>query len=209
MLWIVLAAQISAPAPESAKQWFSGDDVPQYLVIRGSGLWNVPVRVTVEPTGQILGCQAEITGRVPELNNHTCSIIRRRGKFRPATIAGVATYGVYRMSVRYVVADAPWDTSKVSSADIDVDVNRLPSGVSAPSLVKVSFAVDTNGGKSSCEADETIGLEVANNHPALVTLACDVIMKDYRATPANVSGTPVASVQNASVRFSTPPSQGK
>ena len=209
MFWIAVAAQITAPAPEAAKRWFSYNDVPQYLIARGSGLWSVPVRVTVEPTGRIHSCEVEVTGPFPQLNGHTCGIIRRRAKFRPATSGGAAAYGVYRTSISYAVADAPWDTSTVSSADIDVDVMRLPAGVSSPNLVRVAFAVDVNGGKTSCEADGTVGLELVNNHPALVSVACDLIMKDYKATPAKVSGAPVASIQNASVRFSAHPNPDK
>ncbi len=208
MFWIVLAAEVTAPAPYPVIGWFSYKDTPQYLIRQGPGLWTVPVRVTVEPTGRINSCQAEAIGPVPQLNGYTCSIIRRRVKFRPATIAGSPAYGVYRTAVRYVVADAPWDISKVSSADFDIHLDRLPSGLTSPRLVKVAFAVDANGQKSFCEADETAGPLVSRDL-SLVAVACDRVMKGYRATAATVAGKPVASVQNASVQFSAPTSQGK
>jgi hypothetical protein len=208
MFWLALAAQISAPAPKSIVSWFSADDVPEYLLQQGPGVWEVPVRVSVAPDGEIRGCQAETAGPATALDDHTCKIIRRRGKFRPAQIDGVPTDGVYRTSITYVIADTP-RYSKVSNADIDVDLKRLPAGLKSPTLVKVVFKVDATGTKSLCAADGTEGLERVNNHPALVPIACDQVMKLYRANPATVSGTAVISVQNASVQFSAPPPRQK
>ena len=207
MFWIALAAQITAPAPDSPSRWFSGNDVPQYLIKRNSGLWLVPVRVSVAPDGKIRGCEAEAVGQVPSLDDYTCGIIQHRAKFRPAEIDGIPTFGVYRTSVMYVVADVPLDTSKVSNPDIDVSLKRLPAGLDSPTLVKVAFTVDASGQKSSCTADGSAGLERVNNHPDLVAVACNQIMEGYRATPAAVAGQPIASVQNALVRFSAAPSK--
>lgn len=198
MFWIALAAEVAAPAPDLTKRWLSYKDTPQYLIRQGPGLWTVPVRVTVEPTGRIQSCRAEAIGPFPQLNEYTCKLIRRRARFRPATIAGLPAYGVYRTTIRYLVADTPRDISKVSSADIDVTLDRLPAELTSPTLVKVAFAVDPNGQKSSCKADGTAGPFVSRN-AALVVVACDRIMKGYQATPAMVSGRPVVSVQNASV----------
>ena len=205
MFWIALAAEITAPSPSSPHRWFSGNDVPQYLIKRDSGLWLVPIRISVAADGKVRDCQAEATGQVPSLDEYTCGIIRHRAKFRPAQIDGVPAFGVYRTSIMYIVADAPWDTSKVSSPDMDVALKSLPAGLESPTLVKVAFAVDTNGEKSSCTGDGSAGLERVNNRPDLVAVACDQIMKSYRATPATVSGQPVVSVQNALVRFSALP----
>jgi hypothetical protein len=208
MFWVALAAGVTAPAPDLAKRWLSYKDTPQFLIRQGPGLWTVPVRVTVDPTGRIQSCRVEAIGTVPQLNDHTCGLIRRRARFRPATIAGVPAYGVYRTKVPYLVADAPRDMPKVSGADIDVQLDRLPAGLTSPKLVKVAFAVDTNGHKSSCEADETGGRFVSLD-PALVAFACDRTMKEYQATAAIVSRQPVVSVQNASVQFTAPVIQGK
>jgi len=104
----------------------------------------------------------------------------------------------------WAVADAPWDTSKAINADVDVTVERLPAGVQSPTFVKVAFAVEAGGGKSSCAPDGTKDIHRIENHPALIPIACDQIMKSYRATPAaDTAGRPVTSVQNALVRFST------
>ena len=206
MLWLALAAQITAAAPESPARGFSSDDVPRLLLSRGSGLWWVPVRVTVAPDGRILGCEVEAAAnQIPALNEHTCRIIRVRASFRPATLGGVATLGIHRTSVMFAVADAPWDTSRASNPDLDVSLNRLPQGLQSPTLVKVVFAVDPVGAISSCAADGTASFEQrVNNHPDLVNIACDQVVNRLHATPARISGSPVASVQNAVIRFSAP-----
>lgn len=203
MFWIAAAAQVVAPFPEKATSWFSLDDMPIYLLKQGPGLWQVPIRVTVEPQGKLRSCEVEATGGIADLNRLTCRIVMRRAKFQPARIQGAPAIGVYRTSIMWVVADAPWDTSTAINADVDVTVERLPAGIQPPTFVKVAFAVDAGGGKSSCAPDATKDIHRIENHPALVPIACDQVMKTYRATPAtDAAGTPVTSVQNALVRFS-------
>jgi len=203
MFWIVVAAQVSAPVAEKATSWFTPDDMPIELVKQGPGLWQVPLRVTVEPNGKVRSCEVEATGGMADLSRLTCRIVMRRAKFQPAKLEGAAAIGVYRTSIMWVVADAPWDTSKAINADIDVTVARLPATVQSPTFVKVAFAVDAEGGKSLCAADAAKELHRIENHPALVPIACDQVMKSYRATPAtDGTGKPVTSVQTALVRFS-------
>jgi hypothetical protein len=201
MLWIALAAQVAVPAPESPGKWFKGRDTPEYLIQR-TGVWWVPVRVTVGPDGKILSCKAERRSEFPQLDGHTCGIIRRRAKFRPAQINGAPAYGVYRTRIRYAVAHTPYDLPKIPHADVDVYVDRLPSGLKSPRLVKVAFVVDASGGKSSCAVDHAANLERGDNDPELISIACEQVTKQYPATPASISGSPVVSVQNAVVQFS-------
>jgi hypothetical protein len=205
MFWIALAAQISAPIPETPTSWFSPNDMPIYLLQEGSGFWQVPIRVNVRPDGKVRSCDVEAAGGVPDLNELTCRLIMRRAKFQPARIEGIPSAAVYRTSIMWVVADAPWDTSKAINADVDVAIERLPTGLKSPTFVRVMFAVDTMGSKSSCAADTSKGLQRIENHPALVPVACQQIMEMYRASPAtDVTGRPVLSVQSALVRFSAP-----
>jgi TonB family protein len=202
MFWLALAAQISVPAPKNVSEWFFVDDVPEYL-IRQSGLWLVPVRITVGSDGKIRDCDVEGTSGISDLDKRTCRIIMRRARFKPASIGGAAAPGVYRTTVTWAVADAPFDRSKVSSADIDVTVQRLPAGANSPTQVRVAFVVAPDGTKSSCVVDDVKGFEQIENVPALVSIACDLIMEKYPATPVvDQSGVPITSVQNALVRFS-------
>jgi hypothetical protein len=205
MLALLFAAQVVAPDPSNVGKWFSYNDVPLYLVKQNSGVWQVPVRIDVASDGKIVSCEAEVRGRVPALDAHTCNIIRRRAKFRPAQIDGVPTHGVYRTAISYFVSESAAEPRSPSNADVQVVVNRLPSHLKSPASVKVAFAVDESGGKSSCTADNTANLRIIRNDPALVPLACEQVVERYRATPSNVAGKPVISVQNALVEFFVQP----
>ena len=204
MFWLAFATQISASVAENANVWFNPQDVPEYLLRQGSGLWQVPIRITVNPDGRMQKCEIERTSGIADLDRLTCRIVLMRAKFKPASIDGTASFGVYRASIQWAVADVPWDTSKISNPDVDVTVERLPDRVTSPALVKVMFAVDASGNKSSCTADEAREFVRATNHPALVSIACDQIVDKYQATPAlDQAGKPISSIQNGLVRFST------
>ena len=205
MLALLFAAHVVAPDPSNVGKWFSYNDVPLYLVKENSGVWQVPVRIDVASDGKIVSCDAEMRGRVPALDAHTCNIIRRRARFRPAQIDGIPTHGVYRTAINYFVSEAAAAPPSPSNADVQVVVNRLPSHLKSPASVKVAFAVDASGAKSSCAADDTANLQIIRNDPALVPLACEQVVEKYRATPAKVEGRPVISVQNALVEFFAQP----
>lgn len=204
MLWIVAAAQVTAPLPLQVHSWFSANDVPEYLLAHSDdGVWMVPVRLTVAPDGNIRSCQPEASSKIAALDAHTCSIVLHRAHFRPALVDGVPTFGVYRTTVKYFISQRPWDISKSSYPDVDLTVKSLPAGLKSPTLVRVMFAVDANGTKTSCAADGSDGMEKVDNHPALIPVACDQVMSGYQAIPAMEAGKPISSVQNAIVRFST------
>jgi hypothetical protein len=203
MFWLAVAAQLSAPAPVHAYTWFSPEDVPAYLIERGSGLWWVRARVTVAPDGRIQRCEVEGTSGIADLDKLTCRLILRRGKFRAAHLAdGTAAFGVYRTSIRWAVAESSFDLSAFSNPDVEVSAQRLPQGAKSPGLVGLMFKVDQDGEISSCEAEPPQSFSHAENNPALVPVACVQLMKIYKATPAkNAAGQPVQSVQDALVRF--------
>jgi hypothetical protein len=205
MFWIALAAQLSAPVPLNAGHWMTSDDVPVYLIQSGSGLWQVKVRIKVAPDGAVQGCEVESSGGIRQLDNLTCGILSNRAKFRPAQWGdGTPAFGIYRTTILWAVSESPWDTSKVSSPDLVIFVKSLPPGVRSPSLVWVMFEVDAEGRTSSCIAEPRLPIEHVDNNPALVPIACDQLMKSYKAVPAKDSASKaIPSVQNALVRFST------
>lgn len=206
MLWIALAAaaQLSAPVPTNLGKWFSYEDVPSYLLEKESGLWLVGVRINVASDGTVQNCAAEKSSGVADLDKLTCAIVLRRAKFSPArSIDGSVSSGVYRDSVQWSVGDAAADRLSISNPDLDIFVQSLPSKEKSPTLVRVMFAVDETGSKSSCMAEPSPAFEKTSNNPALVSVACEQVMNGYNATPAkDGSGKAVASVQDALVRFS-------
>jgi TonB family protein len=203
MFWIPLAVAVSAPLPTNLHDWFNSKDVPAYVTQRGSGVWTVGVRVTVEPGGTIKGCGIESSSGIPDLDNLTCHLIADRAKFEPAQDGGSAILGIYRTSVQWAVANPSWDMSRMSNADLDVFVQSLPPSVHSPALIRTMFAVDILGRITSCTAEPGPGLEQIDNNSALASVACDQLTRTYRAIPAkDSSGKAIPSVQDAQVRFS-------
>ena len=201
MLWIALAAQLSAPVPTNLPKWFSYDDVPAYLIERSPGLWLIGVRVTVGPDGVVESCDVESTSGIERLDQFTCRRIKQRAKFAAAhSPEGSAASGVYRTTMHFAVADSPFNTSNASVPDVDVSVASLPAGLKSPALVRVMFAVDQEGRMRSCTAEPR---ENVSNNPELVPIACEQLTKLYKPVPVrDAAGNAVPSVQNATVRFS-------
>lgn len=205
MFWIALAAQLSAPVLTNLDHWFDADDVPQYLLAKSNGVWLVSIRMTVNANGAIQRCEIEKGSGISDLDNFTCHLASRRGRFQPARSGdGSAVFGVYRTFVTWAVSDAPWDVSQISRPDLDLHMPNLPSGVRSPTLVHTMFAVDAKGQMSGCTVEPKPKPKRDENDPALVPIACDQLMKSFRPVPAtDGNGLPVPSVQDALVRFST------
>jgi len=203
MLWIALAAQLTAPVPTNLPSWFVFDDFPAYLVNRDPGVWAVGIRVTVGPDGTVQGCQADSSSGDKGLDELSCRKVTQRASFGPArSPAGAAFPGVYRTFVAWDVTKAPAATSRVSNADLNLSVASLPPGIRSPAAVRVMFAVDQQGRMTSCESEPTQPFEQVEKDPALVAVACDQLMKSYKPVPAkNAAGQNVASIQDAIVRF--------
>jgi len=196
MWWIALAAQLSAPTPINIGNWFNDGDFPGYLVEQQPGVWLVGVGVRVRPDGAVQDCTVESTSGVARLDQLTCKIVEQRAKFRPASFAeGSAAPGVYRTYVGWDVTKAPATTSHVSNADLNLTVQSLPAGIPSPTAVRLVFTVDQRGQISSCASEATQPFERVENNPALVSVACDELVKGYKPNPA------VPSVQDAIVRF--------
>ena len=201
MLWLMIGAQLSAVVPHHPDRWFSYHDVPLYLVKLDEVYLQLPARVTVRPDGKLQDCAIELPSGIPALDKHTCQIFKRRARFTPARIDDVPSYGVYRTVIIWAVTNQSMPPEKPELADIDLVVERLPAGLKSPVRVGVLFEVSEDGSKSGCAANEVSGRMVQND-PALVSVACDQIMRQYRATPAmDAVKRPTRSVQNALVTF--------
>ena len=211
MLWIALAAaaQLSAPVPLNLKEWFTFKDVPMWLVQK-EGIWNVGVRLVVAPNGTLRICYAEKSSGIADLDKLTCELIEKRSRFQAARWTdGAPVTGIYSTTVTWSVS-TPYEgpvqfpLPRGANADFDISVEQLPAGLKSPALARVTFAVDPNGKMSSCTAEIGDNFVRAENDPSLVPVACDQVLKNYRPIPLkNSAGTPIASVQDALVRFST------
>jgi len=177
--------------------------VPAYLMQKGDGMWQVGVALSIAPDGTLGGCSVEATSGISDLDRLTCNLIHKRARFRSARWTdGSTVVGIYRTTVRWAVADAPFRMPKGSNPDLELTVQSLPTGVESPSLVRIMFGVDANGQMSSCDAEPAPSFEMAQNSPTLVPVACEQLMQGIKMLPVkDPTGKPVPSVQDAIVRF--------
>ena len=196
MLWIALAAQLSAPEPKF--MWLSIDDTPvKELSTRDFAV--VRLRLTISPNGRVAGCDPEHASGNVRIDNYTCDLARRRALFEPARSAeGAPSYGIHRVTV--VWSKVPLDINP--SGDLRAKLSSRPKGVHLPAVVRVMFAVSKAGQISGCTDEPPALSGMKRNNPTLLPIACDQLVKNFRIGPAiDENGQPVESIQNAAVVF--------
>lgn len=197
MIWLLLAAQVSAPTPLHADSWFGPNDVP-VVNINSKGLIWVGYGITVDPDGQADNCRVEYSSGDQTTDRFVCATVLKHARFLPARNAdGTATYGVYRDSISWWSGDNP-DPNALPDADVELTVDRMPDHAHAPADVRVAFTVDPSGKASSCSYESVAkGID-----QGLAAAACTHLLAGFNPLPARTTnGQTVASVQDATVRF--------
>jgi hypothetical protein len=205
MLWITVAAasaQLSAPIPANLHSWATYSDVPMDIVPEGPQHL-VGFRVTVDLAGKPQSCRVDLSSGIPRLDRYSCDLVMKRARFIPAKdAAGTPVYGVYESNLTWWVGDVGPPPRAPFGGDLDLLVNSLPAGTQSPIGVRIMFAVDAQGKTSSCTQEGEPGKTQAP--PELAQLACTQALQQLKIIPAtDVRGTPVPSIQDAEVRFST------
>ena len=192
MLWLLLAAQLSAPEPIKPLSWWSPDDMPAYHQ-RAGVTRAVDWRATISLNGRIESCEIERSSGDTKLDALTCSIIMKRGSFKPAKwIDGSTVQGVVRGHTAWAVGP----NVRAIPTGIVARVDRLPKHVRSPAFVAVQFAVHEDGRISNCIAAPE------NKVAQLVTQACAALPTvQLNKPPLGPGGAPVRSVQQAIVTF--------
>lgn len=196
MIWLVIAAQLSAPTWTNPRM-IRPEDVPAHE-LNPNVVHSVKLGLTVTPEGKLQDCRVEVSSGNPQLDSYTCKLMMRRAKVRPARDwRGARAYGVYRTSIDWWVGDG-YPHSRPQLPDLELTVAGLPAETKSPARVRLMLAVDETGRPSSCVA------EGKKDHPLLVKSACDQLLKRYTAVPARTrNGVPVASIQSGIVIFKT------
>jgi hypothetical protein len=211
MLWMMLAAQLSAPPHVSnhvpdVRALFSYTDVPDYLVRLGEVSRTVYTRTTVRDDGSVQNCVAEVTSGDTKLDAYTCTLIVKRAKFVAATwVDGTPVYSVLRFPVNWTVTESiPPDEDRLKAVvpDLELSVSQLPKG--APRIVDVTIEVtaDRDGRIVSCAELPPNKRDPHPHFADLVPIACEQAEKSLSLSPPlDGSGKPTRSVQTASVRL--------
>ncbi len=192
MLWIALAAQISAPQALREQNWFTTSDLPAGLMPE-SNVGAIFYRLTISPTGKIQNCTIEASSGEPKLDAYTCGIVRRKAHLLSARwLDGSPSYGIYRSSVVWVLNGGE---GYLTPLDIEIQINRLPPDVRPSTKFTLTFAADDHGHPVACEPP-------AKANAALMKVACDQLMTNFTALAViDEVGKPVRSVQTAAVAF--------
>jgi TonB family protein len=210
MIWILLASQLSLPVATQGldiRAVFSPDDMPAEVQIAGITRF-VGTRTTVRPDGKLQDCVIERASGDAKLDAHTCAIIMRRAKVRPATwIDGSPAYGVVRMPVTWAIGESPSrkEVEKAIPADVELSVTNLPKAAHGRASLQLLVAAGADGTVLACEAaPPNYDWKLKDFFPELVPVACEQLKSQFKTVPArNASGQAVRSVQSVSVSFGT------
>lgn len=83
--------------------WATSNDYPS-RALREEREGTTGFRVTIGPDGKVTDCQITRSSGSPDLDEATCSNVRRRARFQPATDGeGQPTTGSYSNSIRWVI----------------------------------------------------------------------------------------------------------
>ncbi|MFT4026555.1 MAG: energy transducer TonB, partial [Novosphingobium sp.] len=83
--------------------WANANDYPSRSLREGKE-GTTRFRVTVGPDGRITGCSVTGSSGSPELDEATCSLVTRRGRFTPAKDGeGQPTTGTWASAVRWQI----------------------------------------------------------------------------------------------------------
>ena len=212
MIWIALASQLSLPTAAAVpygdvRGVFSAYDMPDYVLTAGRTRF-VFTRTIVGPNGKAQGCTVERSSGDDQLGAYTCTIILKRvRKFEAAKwLDGSPAYGVIRTPITYAIDGPPSEAEQLKAypPDMEVSVNRLPSGAERRVRLNLIIAADENGRVVGCRERPPLSREVhARRFPELVDIACEQLSRQFTAVPAkDSSGKQVQSVQSATVVFS-------
>lgn len=207
MIPLFALLQIAMPLETNSKlndvrALFSPDDMPRRLEVSGKSA-RLITRTTVKDDGSIVGCIAEVSSGDPTIDEHTCKIILRRARFLPARWSdGTPVYGVVRVPIAWIMGFPP-PPSNDNVYDIEIMVERLPTGAGSSARVTVAASVDETGNIIDC-----IGFPAPRPRrrdayfAELNGLACQQIKKDMRLVPPkDEEGNPVRSIQAVSALF--------
>lgn len=137
----------SAYPTENPAGWITKDDYPPGASLNDLG-GNVGFRLTIDPLGQVSGCVVTQSSGTPELDDATCSLLRIRARFEPATDQqGKAVAGTYANRIRWIM---PIDRVRFTVPRIV----PLPK----PTLLVRSMVVEKDGSLSNCKIERAEGV---------------------------------------------------
>ncbi|AQR72796.1 energy transducer TonB [Sphingomonas sp. LM7] len=194
MIVLLFAALQPAPAVDAqpprlieTQPAISYDDYPIEAIRRGeAGVVSVLLKVSDE--GSVMQCEVTESSLSKPLDEQTCSLLKRRARFAPATDAsGRKVAGEYRLST-------PWGLEKEhqprTAIEAVLQVAELPSGYDRPA--KVQLVYYGAGAPKECDVLTSSGSSLADR------TACHYATRTFSAEAPKSRSKSVAA---AAVRY--------
>ena len=192
----LLASAVVAATPMTPLPWFEFSDYPmKAFEKKAEGV--TQFELLIAPDGAIADCTVTATSGNAELDRTTCFLATKRAQFRPARgPEGQPAYGVYRSQAVWALPERTIAANP--GPDLEVSLNKLPAGTAEPPVVKLAYAVDTQGRPSSC----TLMPSSLKQPSVLVEVGCKELLDKMAGKPVvGPAGQPVPAVSSAAVRF--------
>jgi TonB family protein len=187
---IAFFAAAAATVPKATAidpvSWFSPDDYPMEAAKKGIE-GNATFEVDVDAEGKPTACRITDSSGSASLDQTTCDIVLKKGRFKPAMFHGKAVAGRYSETASWRLEGVAYataiDPALWFSAD-DYPIEAAKKGAEGTATFEVD--VDPQGEPVACRITRSSG------SAALDQKTCEVVLKNGRFEPAMSGGKPVA-----------------
>ena len=199
IIGLLLASALSqASTGRNAGSWMSDDDYPAgALKRREEG--TVAFSLLISPKGRIIRCAIKESSGSADLDERTCTIIRARGKFNPATDEnGAPAFSEFTGRLTWMLPgkSAPQvRRRRIPPSDIELQVQKLPGGAQDANVTIIT-RLDTSGHVVVCE-----GLGDDGKAVQLVKAACAQVNALPLVTTKDDEGIPISLIRSLRVTF--------
>lgn len=156
------------PVPIGPQSWLSDDDYPPKALAQRAG-GTTGFLLLVDAAGKVTDCRVPETSGFVELDQHTCAVLLKRSRFKPARdAAGTAITSVYKGSFtwkQFGDSDKALKAMRPEPFGIELSLAKLPHGYERPALLRLHFS--DAGKPDSCRA------ELGSGSQALDKVACE------------------------------------
>jgi len=191
---MLAAATFIAAEPIDPERWLTVNDYPRSAV-RYNGQTSQRIAITVDPDGRTAACQL-VMAQSESFEKQVCNILKSRGRFRPAVESGHPTWGVYTMTISFLMSNKT--SPSLVMYDVVVPVNRLP-GTGVPQGVEIVQLVSADGKIEACNVTNP------SAYAALNKLACKVATVLPIRSVTDHAGASVRAVVKQTVMFAVDP----
>lgn len=123
-------------------------DYPQAALQRGEQ-GRTSMAITIDPSGNFVSCAITQSSGSRVLDDTGCRLVKKRARFRPATIDGVAVHGRLTTATSFMIPRPGTIPKSQPSFDGAIAVDKLPPGVTTQSI-KIDQRVEVDGTVSAC-----------------------------------------------------------